>query len=108
MVGDTVGREVVMEGVILKIGAANVAGPATYKADNDISTVLDREETAFNGDAIAGRSLAGDGDVVLSDFEVCLEIDGARDAKEDGSVGDADTCAQGAGTGIVEICYIID
>ena len=108
MVHDAVRRKIVMERIILEIGAADVSGPTTNKADDDITTVLDREETAFKGDAIPRCRLASDGDIILSDFEVRLEIDSARDTEEDGSVGDADTCPQGAGTGIVDIGYIID
>ena len=81
---------------------ALVAGDAlaeTQVADDDVMAAAEGGGTAVEHDAVAGRSLAGQGEMIIH-RDIGFQPDDAADVKDHEAVGPADGVAKRAGAGI--------
>ncbi len=105
MIHDHVGRVSAHERVVLH--AVHVAQPRTDEADDHVVRVARIKRVARQADAVAGRGLAGDGEVALGDAQGGVEVDrsgdGEDDGARDGDVAIGHALAQRARAGIVEV-----
>lgn len=99
--GDVVEDHVVAvgdgDGVLARVAA--LAHADADVAHDGVVGVAPAEAVAVDGDAAAGRRLAGDVDVLGHD-DARADLDDAADVEDDDAVGLGDGIAQGAGAGV--------